>query len=171
MALGRKTWISIIVAVVLVCALAGIAVVGGLAYFVFSHMQTEFIASDSAADRFAQARQRFAGQQPLIEMRDDRIPVVHRPTEAMTAERTRPDLRALRTLVYDPHATKLVDVSIPFWLLRMAPSGRLRFLADNGFDFDPERLRLTVDDLDRTGPALLLDHQDRSGVRLLVWTE
>jgi hypothetical protein len=65
-----------------------------------------------------------------------------------------------------------VRVSIPFWLLRLAPTGkRMSFLSENGVDFDSDRVHLTLEDLERRGPGLILDHIDRQGSLVLVWTE
>lgn len=33
------------------------------------------------------------------------------------------------------------------------------------------RFEITVDEVERYGPALLLDHQESGGGRLLVWTD
>ena len=63
---------------------------------------------------------------------------------------------------------KLSRVTFPFWLLRMN---------DSPIDIFPDAgeeaalaVSLTVDDLKRYGPALLLDHTE-DGKQLLVWTE
>ena len=64
-----------------------------------------------------------------------------------------------------------MNVSIPMWLLRLAPSNKFSFLNDNGIDFDSDRVHLTLDDLERRGPGLLLDQADRRGSQVLVWTE
>ena len=80
-------------------------------------------------------------------------------------------LVSLRVLAYDTRGRKLVHVSIPFWLLRMAPSKRMSFLNDNGIDFDSDRVHLTLEDLERRGPGLVLDQADRRGSQVLVWTE
>jgi hypothetical protein len=36
---------------------------------------------------------------------------------------------------------------------------------------DLEDLKLTVDDLERFGPILIVDHTGRDGDRVLVWTQ
>ena len=50
-------------------------------------------------------------------------------------------------------------------------SNKFSFLNDNGIDFDSDRVHLTLDDLERRGPGLLLDQTDRRGSQVLVWTE
>ncbi len=97
-------------------------------------------------------------------------PRLHR--EALGAGGSPAPLHTLRVLAYDSDAGKLVNVSIPFWLLRLAPSNKkLSFLSDNGIDFDTDRVRLTLEDIERRGPGLMLDHKDRRGAQVLVWTE
>jgi hypothetical protein len=165
----RKTWISILIAAVIVAGVLAIAVVGGTAYFFSRHITTQFTPPENAEQQFAEARARFAGQQPLIEIRRDDEPVLHKGVIPKSGSATK--LESLRVLAYDTRGHKLVRVSIPFWLLRMAPSKNLSFLNDNGIDFDSERVRLTLDDLERRGPGLILDQADRRGSQVLVWTE
>ena len=52
--------------------------VGGTAYFIYRHVHTQFTPTENADRQFAEARARFAGQQPLIEIRKDDEPIVHR---------------------------------------------------------------------------------------------
>jgi hypothetical protein len=163
------TWVSIVIASVIIVGILAVAAVGGAAYFIYRHVHTSFAPSETAQSEFTQARARFDGQQPLIELRHDDDPIIHRELVKNTAERQK--LETLRVLAYDRHESKLVRVAIPFWLLRMAPSKNLSFLNDNGIDVDSDRVRLTVDDLERRGPGLLIDTTDRRGSQVLVWTE
>jgi hypothetical protein len=163
------TWVSVLIAAVIIVGMLAVAAVGGAAFFIYRHVHTSFTPSETAQVEFTQARARFEGQQPLIEIRHDDDPIIHRELVKDTAERQK--LESLRVLAYDQHAGKLVRVSIPFWLLRMAPSKNLSFLNDNGIDVDSDRVRLTLDDLERRGPGLLIDSKDRRGSLVLVWTE
>ena len=164
-----KTWLSIVVAVLGVMLMLTVAAVGGAAYWVYSHVQSQTVAQETAGDRFARARQQFAGRQPLIEILDRNEVVLHRSDAPAPSS---PRLQTLYAMVYDSHRQKLVDVHIPFWLLRLAPSGgRFSFLNDNGIDIDSDRMRVTIADLERHGPGLIMDHHDRRGSLVLVWTE
>ena len=40
----------------------------------------------------------------------------------------------------------------------------------NGSKMDLEDLRLTIHDLERQGPSLIVDHQAPDGDRVLVWS-
>jgi hypothetical protein len=164
-----KTWVSVVIASVIIIGMLAAAAIGGTAFFIYRHVNTQFTPNDKADEQFAAERARFAGQQPLIEIRRDDDAVLHR--EVIPAEMPAEKLETLRVLAYDTHAEKLVRVSIPFWLLRIAPTRHVSFLSDTGIDFDSDRIRLTLDDLERRGPGLILDQADRRGAQVLVWTE
>jgi hypothetical protein len=163
------TWVSVLIAGVIIVGMLAVAVVGGAAFFIYRHVNTSFTAPENARTEFTQARSRFAGQKPLIEMRDEE-PILHR--DLMKGSGTSGErIEALRVLVYDQFAGKLVRVSIPFWVLRMAPAKHFSFLNDNGIQLDSDRVKLTLEDLERRGPGLILDQRDRRGSEVLVWTE
>lgn len=167
---SRKTWISVLIAAVIIVGILAAAAIGGTAFFFYRHIQSEPAQRETAAQQFAAARARFADQKPLIEIRRGDEPVLHREL-IPNATAGRP-LQTLRVLAYDPDGGKIVRIAIPMWLLRLAPgSRRMSFLSDNGIDFDSDRVHLTLDDLERRGPGLLVDHTDRHGSLVLVWTE
>jgi hypothetical protein len=73
---------------------------------------------------------------------------------------------ALHILVWAPDEEKIVRLSLPLWLLRIAPDG-MKIDVD---DVDLRDLRLSIADLERAGPGpLLIRNTPRS--RVLVWTE
>lgn len=166
---NKRTWVSIVIAAVIIVGILAVSAVGGAAYFIYRHVHTQFTPMENAEEQFAAARARFAGQQPLIEIRKNDEALLHREVIPKTMPATKLD--TLRVLAYDTHAGKMVNVSIPMWLLRIAPSNKFSFLNDNGIDFDSDRVHITLDDLERRGPGLLLDQADRRGSQVLVWTE
>ena len=166
---SRRTWVSVLIAAVIVVGILAAAAVGGAAFFISRHVQTQVTPSENAEQRFLEARARFNGQRPLLELRRDDRPVVNR--DVLSGPASTVKLEALRVLAYDQHERKLVNVSIPFWLLRLAPSNKFSFLNDRGIDFDSDRIHLTIEDLERRGPGLILDQADRRGSQVLVWTE
>jgi hypothetical protein len=166
---NRRTWVSVLVAAVIIVGILAAAAIGGTAFFIYRHVNTQFTPNEKAGAQFAEARARFAGQRPLLELKHGDEPVLHR--EAIPAEMPEAKLETLRVLAYDTDEEKLVRVSIPFWLLRLAPSRHVSFLSDTGIDFDSDRVRLTLDDLERRGPGLILDQADHRGSHVLVWTE
>src|SRR6476646_9979665 len=74
----RRTWVSVLIASVIIVGVLAIAVVGGTAYFFYRHVNASFTPPEDADTEFAQARARFAGQKPLIEIRKDDEPILHR---------------------------------------------------------------------------------------------
>lgn len=165
----RKTWVSVLIASVIIVGILAAAAIGGTAFFIYRHVHTQVTPSENAEQQFAQARARFTGQQPLIEIRKNDEPVLHR--EVIPASMPAAKLETLRVLAYDTHERKLVRVSIPFWLLRLAPTRHVSFMNDTGIDFDSDRVHLTLDDLERRGPGLILDQASRRGSQVLVWAE
>jgi hypothetical protein len=166
---SRRTWVSVVIAAVIVIGMLAITIVGGTAFFFYRHINAQFTPHENAEQQFAEARARFEGQQPLIEFHKDDEPVLHR--ELVSAAHSTVKLEALRVLAYDPDESKLVRVSIPFWLIRMAPAHHFSFMNDNGIDFNTGRIKLSYKDLERLGPGLIIDQTDRRGTQVLVWTE
>ena len=165
----KRTWVSVLIAAVIIVGVLAVSAVGGTAYFIYRHVHTQFVPNEDAEKQFARTRERFAGQQPLIEVRRDQEAVLHREVIPKTMPAAKLD--TLRVLAYDTRANKLVNVSIPMWLLRMAPTNKFSFMKDNGIDFDSDRVHITLDDVERRGPGLLLDQTDRRGAQVMVWTE
>jgi hypothetical protein len=171
MAQTKRTWITVVVAVLIMLAICGIAVVGGIAYIVSSHYHSEVLDAQPASLRFAEARQRFGGQQPLVQIRGPHDAVLREDIRARRG-RAAAKLHSIRALVYDPSENRLVDVTLPFWLLRMAPeSSDWSFMSENGVALDSRHINLSAADLERFGPSLVLDLTDPRGHQVLVWTE
>lgn len=97
----------------------------------------------------------------------DRDVKVHRSAEASRKS----DLQTMRVLVYDAHEGRIVHVDLPFWLLRFMPSARLGEVTGAGSGFSFESGHITVDDLERHGPGLVLDARDSRDAQILIWTE
>jgi hypothetical protein len=169
MAATKKTWLWILLGVVGVVCVLAIAAVGLSVYFVASHIETEQADRRTAGERFSTARERFAGMTPLIAVSDSGRATIQRPGEGTGSGRP---LTTLRVLVYDDNDGRLVSMNIPFWLVRRMPGRRLSLPNGTGVSFDSEDgVRLSTADLERLGPALILDQRDTRGAQILVWTE
>jgi hypothetical protein len=169
MASTRRTWLWIIFGVIGFMALCLVALVGGGAYVVSKHVKTELVGRISAEEQFVRQRARFAGQQPLVEVEDADSADVHARIHRQAEGAPKVELQTMRVLVYDAHEGRLVHVDLPFWLLRLMPSGRLGSVSGN-FSFRSAD-RITVDDLERHGPGLILDARDSRDAQVLIWTE
>ena len=170
MASNKRTWLWVIFGIVICIAVCGVALVAGTAYMVSKHVRTELVGKLSAEEQFVRQRERFAGQRPLIELhgdRSDRQVTVHRPGDGGRKS----ELQTMRVLVYDAHEGRIVHVDLPFWLLRLVPSGRIGNVSGGGSGFSFESHRLTVDDLERHGPGLVFDGREGGDEQILIWTE
>jgi len=166
-AVKLKTWIWVVIGIVAVCILFVIAMAGAGIYFVSQNFETRTATAESAADEFDAVRAKFAGQKALIEL-DERGNFVKANTgREGTPGAGRPE--TLYVMAYDPDDGGLVKVTIPFWLLRMKANNARIDLGGNRMEL--EDLKLTVDDLDRLGPALVLDQRNEGGDRVLVWSQ
>ena len=167
MAVKLKTWIWVVIGIVAVCILFVIAMAGAGIYFVSQNFETRTATAESAADEFDAVRAKFAGQKALIEL-DERGNFVKANTgREGTPGAGRPE--TLYVMAYDPDDGGLVKVTIPFWLLRMKANNARIDLGGNRMEL--EDLKLTVEDLDRLGPALVLDQRNEGGDRVLVWSQ
>jgi len=167
------TWVWVVVGIVGLFVLVCVLLIGSGIYMFRQHVQTETASTQDVQDEFEQARKRFAGQQPLVEIRaSDRQVLVHKPPEE--AER-RTNLQSIRVLAYDPRQGRLVRVDVPVWLARMVMSDRggsgRRRITIGGDNIEFDAGNLTFEDVERHGPGLIVDVDDGQGSQVLVWAE
>ena len=163
----RRTWLQVAIAGIVVLAIAAVAIVGGTAVYVYQHIRSDSVPADTAAERIAAARARFGSSRAFLRIDADGGTHVNGRESAGSQE----PVETLRALAYDPTAGKLIDISIPFWLLRLVPNGRISLDASSGIDFSADRLNLNVSALEDLGPGLVIDQEERGGRKVLVWTE
>ena len=58
---------------------------------------------------------------------------------------------------------------MPLWVLRLGRRKIDILKSSRGFNF--ESLNLDIAELERIGPALVLDYRTPSGERVLIWTQ
>ena len=87
-------------------------------------------------------------------------------------------LRTFRTVIFDTRgAQRIVRIAVPYWFARRFAGrdgefrwlGQLTFLDDT--EFDPEPIRLSLDQLERRGPGLVAQYQHPSGGQFISWVE
>ena len=162
-----KTWIWVVVGIVIFGILGVIAMAAAGLWFVKSHVNIRSTTPAVASVDFQTVRARFANQRPLIEL-DERGNFLHANTDRPAGSQ-RP--HSLTIMAFDAHEEKVVRLELPFWLLRLK-GGRSSFSMDgNNGRIDLEKLRLTVEDLERYGPTLILDQKDSDGSRVIIWSQ
>jgi len=162
----RRTWIWIVVAVAIALALLLLGFAGMSVYLVMRDMQVTQATPASAERELADARARLGDQVPLIHLQGREPRLAESDIERRAARYTGPPPEQLRVMAFDPKENKLVRLSIPMWLVRLRGAGA--FPVELGLD--TRRVTLDLGQLDRIGPALLVD-EEIEGARVLIWTE
>ena len=165
-----KTWVWVVLALVGVAVLGLIALIGAGAYFVAREIDTKPASKLSAEQEFAKELERFGDQKPLIEIDETGHSVSSRFDPSLPAAATKPEVMIV--MVWDPDDERIVRVRLPFWLLRLGnreKGGSMRIGPRNTITF--ENLNISVQDLERLGPALIVSHHATRGERVLVWTQ
>jgi hypothetical protein len=119
----------------------------------------------AATASFDEVRRRFTVVGPVFSMvGNDRAEIRREPPSAPPG----PPLERLQVLAWDPDDESLAKVTLPFWLLRLK-SGPLDI--SGKVMINHHHVDVTVEQIERYGPTLLVDHVGSGGDRLLVWTE
>jgi hypothetical protein len=160
----KRTWLLIIGGAVAFCVLALIVIAGAGMYFVSQHVSTERSTGADAIRAFETARKRY--KEPLFEIdRTEHLKII-RPLAEMPTSGDKPEYMWI--LAWDPDDERLVKLSLPFWLLKMGRR-KIDIMQEEGFSLD--RLNLDIHELERIGPALVVDYRTPSGERVLIWTQ
>jgi hypothetical protein len=157
--------------VTVLVVLVGLAiVVGGTGFYLFVQNFAIERRSAAAADAaFDQVRRQFPGQAPMVTVATDPGGRALRPTISREpGPQAGRKIDALHILAYNPRSGRLARITIPFWLIRLKGNA---FSLDRYLDEVHADSQLTADDLQRHGPGIVLDFENRRGARVLVWVE
>ena len=152
--------------------LAILAVTGAGFWFVVTHRNAVAVSTQVAETEFFQMRARFANQRPLLDMRRRQV------TERSGVSQSVAPLRSFHTVVFDKRGgQRIVRITVPYWLAcRFAGRdrvfrwlGQLTFLDDT--EFDPEAINLSLDQLERRGPGLVVYYRHPEGGQFISWVE
>ena len=160
-----KTWVWVVVGVVVFCILGVIATAAAGLWFVKSHIDIRAESAATISADFQSVRQQFANQKPLIEL-DEHGHVLRANTDRPSSSQ-RP--QSLNVMAFNPRDERVVRMDIPFWMLRLKLRGSRIGVGSTNLDLND--LHLTVEDLERYGPALIVDHAAADGARVLVWSQ
>jgi len=158
-----------------------VVAVGTAAALFFRYVKTTATNSSTATREFEATRARFVGQLPLIEYCGLQTPVVRRTPSA-----PRRPLTAVHALIYSSTEGYIRRADVPFGILRLTTVGGRLSLMDLGM-FGDDRDRITLEDLERHGPGLVLDARGNAvgglavadallgtqsrDSQMLIWTE
>jgi hypothetical protein len=160
----KRSHATILMTIIGVLAFVGIVGVSLGAWFFASVFERDTADERAATASFDDVRRRFADLGPVFSIVGDERAEIRREPPGGPAHR----LERLQVMAWDAKDRSLARVTLPFWILRLK-SGPLDL--SQKVMIDHHHVDVTVEQVERYGPALLVDHQGRGGDRLLVWTE
>jgi hypothetical protein len=162
----KRSWIPIVLGVlVLLCVLAVGAIVLTVSWFRQNMVVAESTEAE-ALSQFDEVLKKFPGQQPLIQLVDDRPQYV--PERASQSSSSGP-LTTLHVIAFDRDEGKVVSFSLPFWILRMK-SGPIRISAYQQ-GWDDRGVSFRIEDIEKHGPGIVVDASKPGEGRVLIWAE
>jgi len=161
----QKRHVNIILGVLAFFVICAVLLVAGGAWVALSILDHEQADEVRASSAFAAVRAQFAGTKPVFELGPNG-PVLTRAVPAVPRVR----LQTMHVLNWSAEDESLTRAEIPFSLLRLK-EGPIEIAAQGRPGFSVRRGgSIQVSDIERFGPALLMDHQE-DGHRILIWTD
>jgi hypothetical protein len=162
--MGRmRTWVKVAIggAVLVALALAALGATG--AYFVLRHMDKRTGQEAEAVQAIDAVKARFGPRPPLID-------IVNPTTADVRINRSgAPSTTAVDTIHvinWKSETRELTRADLPLWLMRFSSVNIASQLG-----LAPERFKLTVDDVRRYGPGIVIDYGSPGTSRVLVWVD
>ena len=156
---------TILLAILGVAGVLAMAVIGTGIWIVRSFVQNESMNEADATRSFDDVRARFGDTGPVIALRDGPV-LLRRPPETQPAV----TVKTLHIMRWDIHRQRMSRIDLPFSLLRMR-DGVFRLKAEPGATGLSFSTSLRVADIERYGPAMLVDDNMPDGGRVLVWSD
>lgn len=168
-----RTWLLIGCGGAIFLVMVGVAGVGGLGFYLYQQvgMHAAFVKQEDAAHQLDAVRSKFPGQAPKITVKKT---ADGKPDLDLSKPVASPvTLTSLHVSAYDPSEKKLVEMTIPFWVLRMMPEGgKVHVNGDEVLNhLSTPSGKLTAKDIEALGPGLLLDDTRPDGTRVIIWSE
>jgi len=158
-----RTWVKISLGSAVV-ALLGFGILAGAgAYYFFRHLSTGHSAESNILREMDAVRDRFGARQPLIEVVDPRTADIR---INRTADSQGRQVSTLHVLTWNADDGTRLQTEAPLWLLRFSSVNILSQLG-----VAPERFRLTVDDIRRYGPGIVVDYRRPGEADVMIWVD
>jgi hypothetical protein len=138
----------------------------GVGVVLWRHTAIFTPAEADAQASFASIRERFKGRPPLIEIKNSGVPMMDFRINRLPAAAPRQHVRHFQAIVWDSKGGRMVRSSVPVWWMRFSGNNLLARLGVPLGDF-----ALTVEDIERYGPGIIIDFQPPGGGHMLVWVE
>ena len=158
-----RTWVKATIgaAVVVIACLAALA--GTAGYFVMRSLERRSATESVAQGEIDGIRGRFGTRPPLIEVVDPRTMDVR--INRVAGGGAAP-VSTLHVVSWKAEDNEIARTEVPLWLMRFST---LNVLSQLGVV--PAKIRLTVQDVDRYGPGIVVDYNKPGSFRVLVWAD
>jgi hypothetical protein len=158
-----RTWVKATLGGVALIAVAVAVLAATGAYFVLRHMEKRAGSEAEAVQAIDAVKSRFGSRPPLVEIIDPRRADVriNRPVEASATP-----VDTIHIINWKSDTGELIRTEIPLWLMRFSTMNIASQLG-----IAPARFRLTVIDVERYGPGIVIDYGSQGASRVLVWVD
>jgi hypothetical protein len=158
-----RTWVKVTLGGVALIAVAVVALGATGAYFVMRHMEKVAGSEGQAVQEIDAVKARFGSRPPLVEIIDpQRADIrINRPVEASASR-----VGTIHVISWKSDTAELSRADFPLWLMRFSTVNIASQLG-----IAPEKFRLTVSDVERYGPGIIVDYGSRGAFRVLVWVD
>jgi len=167
--MGKKTsWPLVFLGIGAFVLVVGVGLVAVAGYVIYQQIAFQATPATelSAEQEFKKAVRKYEGQEPYLVIKDGE-PVINDESTSTVGK----PIEAIRIIIWDPDKRKVVRLTMPFWLLRMSRGQPIKISSDDEPGSHAMHLKITVEDLEKRGPGLILDHKAATGERVLVWAE
>jgi hypothetical protein len=162
--MGRmRTWVKATIGGVVLIAVAVAALAATSAYFVLRHMEKRTAAEAEAVQAIDAVKARFGQRPPLLEIVDPRsVDIrINRPVEPSSSR-----VDTIHVINWKGETGELSSTDVPLWLMRFSTVNIASHLG-----IAPARFRLTVADIQRYGPGIVVDYGSQKEFRVFVWVD
>jgi len=158
-----RTWVKASLGGLALIAVAVVALAATAAYFVLRNMDKRAGSEADVVQAVDAVKARFGSRPPLIEIVDpERADIrINRPVEASASR-----VNTIHVINWKSDTAELSRADFPLWLMRFSTVNIASRLG-----IAPEKFRLTVGDVERYGPGIVVDYGFEGAFRLLVWVD
>ena len=158
-----RTWAKAAIGGIALIVVAFAVLSGTAAYMVFRHMEQRPGTESEAVQAIDAVKARFGTRPPLVEIADPRRGEIriNRPTDASPAR-----VDTVHIINWKSEEREFLRTDVPLWLMKFSSVNILSQLG-----IAPEKFRLTVGDIERYGPGIIVDYGSPRASRVLVWVE
>jgi hypothetical protein len=158
-----RTWVKATLGGLALIAVAVIALAATGAYFVVRHMEKRAGSEAEAVQTIDAVKARFGSRPPLVEIIDPQSADI-RINRSVEASASRVD--TIHVVNWKSDTGELIRTDVPLWLMRFSTVNIASQLG-----IAPAKFRLTVSDVERYGPGIVVDYGSQGAFRVLVWVE